>query len=74
VSPREDREQKAARLLASTQVTIRCGEDGIEAVVRGDHDSYRLHLGPSGWTCPCPYPRADCSHVRAVEAVTGWRR
>jgi hypothetical protein len=74
VSPREDRKSKAERLLIATAVTIRCTEDGIEALVVGDHDQYRLQLGPSGWVCPCPARLRDCSHVRAVEAVTGWTR
>jgi hypothetical protein len=73
VSPREDRKEKAERLLVSTAVTITCGENGIEALVVGDHDSYELHLGPGGWRCPCPARVADCSHQRAVSAVTGWK-
>jgi hypothetical protein len=74
VSPREDRKEKAERLLVSTLVTIRCGEHDLEAVVVGDHDRYRLQLGPGGWQCPCPARVADCSHQRAVSVVTGWTR
>lgn len=64
---------KAMRLLEAGRVVVRCGDDGISAVVAGDHDVYKLQLTPSGWRCPCK-ARADCSHRLAVERTTGWKR
>jgi hypothetical protein len=68
------REQKAKRLRDSMRVTIGCGDDGLEAVVIGDHDLYRLTVEADGWRCPCPARMRDCAHVLAVKAVTAWRR
>lgn len=68
------RQLKALRLLAEQAVTIRCSNRGLVAHVRGDHGEYEFVPEPDGWACPCPYTRRDCSHLRAVELVTGWRR
>ena len=70
----EGRRVKALRLLAQHAVTLWCSDRGLVAHVRGDHGEYSLVVEPDGWACPCPYPRRDCSHARAVELVAGWRR
>jgi len=71
---RETRDEKAKRLLASTCATLRCDGDQLAAKVVGDHSVYNLRLSPTGWRCPCAARVRDCSHVLAVEAVTGWTR
>jgi hypothetical protein len=63
----------AERLLRDGRVIITCDDDGINARATGDHDVYILRLLDRGWTCPCS-ARVTCSHVVAVEAVTGWTR
>ena len=66
---------KAERYLRDRCVVITCDDaDGISAAVSGDHGVYKLHLTPSGWRCPCEARIRNCSHVVAVEAVTGWRQ
>jgi hypothetical protein len=62
-------EAKAARLLVERRVVIACGAHGIEAVVRGDHDTYRLFHEASGWRCTCAAQK-PCSHALAVARVT----
>jgi hypothetical protein len=59
---------KALRLLIGGRAIVACGQRGIEARVRGDHDTYRLFLEPQGWRCTCPSWKR-CSHVEAVERV-----
>jgi hypothetical protein len=62
--------EKASRLLVEGRVLIACGENGIVAVVRGDHGVYRLVREPDRWRCLCP-ARGTCAHVVAVGLVTG---
>ena len=71
---RETRVEKARRLRDDYRVAIACGPHGLSATVLGDHAEYQLRLTPSGWRCPCLARMCDCSHVLAVERVTGWRR
>ena len=66
---------KRDRLLRDDRVVITCDDvDGITAQVTGDHHVYRLQLTPSGWRCPCEARIRNCSHVLAVDGVTGWWR
>lgn len=62
--------EKAARLLLEGRVLVACGENGIEAVVAGGHDTYRLVRESGRWRCVCP-ARGICAHVVAVGIVTG---
>ena len=58
--------EKADRLLLTGAVSI----DTAAAKVRGDHGTYSLiHLN-GRWWCNCP-ARKKCSHIEAVERVTG---
>jgi len=75
MSPSVFVERKAERLLASDGVVIVCGEDGPQALVRGDHAVYALRASRAGWRCSCPSWQATCSHAEAVRRVTaahGW--
>jgi uncharacterized Zn finger protein len=66
VSPSDYVETKATRLLREGRVLVYCTEEnGIEARVQGDHDSYGLFLEPTGWRCTCP-SRKTCSHARVT--------
>jgi uncharacterized Zn finger protein len=71
VTPREDAQTKARRLLAEGRVTLRHLEpDRIGASVRGDSACvYRVGWEPSGWHCDCAAVSIRCSHVRAVMLV-----
>ena len=60
-------EEKAERLLLERRVTI---SDAAVVTVRGDHDIYRLFREAGRWRCTCP-ARKKCSHIEAVERVTG---
>ena len=71
---RETVEAKARRLRDSDRVTIWCDEGRIRARAEGDHGDYELSLWPAGRFCPCAARIRTCAHVRAVEAVTSWRR
>ena len=64
---------KARRLLGRGAVYLWCDEDGLQALVDGDHGRYRIHLTPRGASCDCPAWNRDCSHAIAVQLVTGAR-
>ena len=66
-------ERKAALLLVEGRVRIGWTPDGLEAVVQGDSGEYVVHLNRRGPSCSCPAYLRRCSHVRAVELVTGTR-
>jgi hypothetical protein len=59
-------EEKAERLLLERRVTI----PAYSAIVRGDHDVYAVKREGDRWRCTCP-ARKKCSHIEAVERVTG---
>jgi hypothetical protein len=61
---------KALRLLLMGGVVVRCSERGIEAIVQGDTREWQLYRERGGWRCTCP-SRRRCSHIEAVERVTG---
>lgn len=61
---------KALRLLVMGRVTVFCSERGTEATVEGDSGTWRVYRAPGRWRCTCP-SRRPCSHVEAVERVTG---
>lgn len=66
VTVREDLETKAARLLTSGRVRIRAVSPWhVDAVVRGDHGTYRCGYSRGRWQCECPC-LTGCSHVRAL--------
>ncbi|MET0937811.1 MAG: hypothetical protein ABWY51_01140 [Gaiellaceae bacterium] len=57
-------------MLIQGRVVISCGKNGLEAGVEGDHATYRLFREPGRWRCTCASWNG-CSHVAAVELVTG---
>lgn len=66
-------EEKARRLLTEGRVRAWCDEAGLRVLVRGDHDTYHIHVTGRGrglW-CPCPSRRRDCSHAIAAERIAG---
>lgn len=67
-------EEKAARLLREGRVTLWADAAGLRAIVEGDHGTYAIAFPRSGPSCPCAAWSRRCSHVRAVELVTGGRR
>lgn len=66
-------EAKAGRLLVEGRVRLIGTPDGLEATVEGDHSEYVVRLTRRGPSCDCPAYVRRCSHVRAVELVTGTR-
>ena len=51
----ENAEIKAQRLLSSGQVQIRWAVgDVVDAVVMGDHGTYRVRWDHGRWSCECP--------------------
>lgn len=59
-------EEKAERLLTSGALTVAF----TEARVKGDHGTYHVVYRQGRWWCSCP-ARKKCSHIEAVERVTG---
>jgi hypothetical protein len=58
--------EKAERLLISGAVII----PAAIASVKGDHGTYAVVFREGRWKCNCP-ARKRCSHIEAVERVTG---
>lgn len=64
-------EAKAARYLAEGRVRVlRVSGDSAAAEVRGG-ELYRLEFVRGSWACDCPAWTPRCTHVLAVELVTG---
>ena len=63
-------EAKAERLLLAGRLLVFCGERGVAATVTGDSGTWRLFRESGRWRCTCP-SRKRCSHVVAMERVTG---
>jgi len=68
--------QKGKRLLSSGCVTVLEVADGrIVARVAGDHGEYDVTKTPGDrFRCSCPSLKWRCSHVVALELVTGRAR
>jgi hypothetical protein len=68
--PREALTDKAARLLADHRLRItRLDGEHVQAVIHGDHGTYRLGHRNGRWTCSCP-ARIECAHIIALTRVT----
>jgi len=71
--PRESMEQKAARYLAESRVTLlRVEADALDATVQGGRGRPYVvtHRAGPGWRCTCVAVSVRCSHMVAVSMVT----
>ena len=72
MSPREDAQMKARRLLSEARLNVRHADaNGAVAECRGDSGAtYRVTFDrrTGEWSCDCP-ALSRCSHARALQLI-----
>lgn len=68
---RESAATKARRYLAEGRVTlIDVSTTRVRALVRGDGQIYAAGYVYGNWSCDCPTPTTQCSHLIALRLIT----